>query len=152
MSTSLVIKVCLWLLFVLNNTPSDINKRNNHLTSQFIEHKKTKIFDIIFLGPVQGQSLKCDDFKPVIGVQLSPLDNWISTSISMQPNDEKRWKTYTDSLLLKKTIYYNLILQPIISNLKYFFSHLLSVMITSFKSYKEIHLWPNQKLLCAQCW
>jgi hypothetical protein len=59
---------------IINST--NINKTNNHLS---MNTKKTMTYDIGNPGFGLGHVQKFGMVKPVIGIQLSSLDNWIST-------------------------------------------------------------------------
>ena len=57
------------------NNSTNINKTNNHLSSELTEHKKKRgitTYDIGNPDPGLGHTQKCGGVKP------SPLDNWIS--------------------------------------------------------------------------
>ena len=41
------------------NNSTDINKQNNHLSHQSIEHKEAKTYDVGNPGPGLGQAQKC---------------------------------------------------------------------------------------------
>jgi hypothetical protein len=60
---------------VINST--NINKTNNHLS---MNTKKTMTYDVGNPGLGLGHAQIFGMVKPVIGIQLSSLDNWISTS------------------------------------------------------------------------
>ena len=49
---------------VMFNNSTKINKMNNHLSPQAIEHKKTKTYGIGNPGPDLGQVQKCGEIKP----------------------------------------------------------------------------------------
>jgi hypothetical protein len=64
---------------VKNST--NINKTNNHISPQIIEHiTNTTIYDAGNTGPGLGQANKYGRVKPVNGISTihPPLDNWIS--------------------------------------------------------------------------
>jgi hypothetical protein len=53
---------------VMVNNFTNINKTNNHLSPQSIEHKKkTMIYDVGNPGPSLGQAQQCGGVKPLIG-------------------------------------------------------------------------------------
>ena len=64
----------------------------------------TTTYDVGNPGPDLEHAQKCGGVKLVKGSQPSPLDNWISNGNAYI---NQRYKTYTDSLPFKKTIYYH---------------------------------------------
>jgi len=62
---------------VYNST--SLNKKNNHLSPQIIEHKKKPTtYDVGNPGPGLGWALKMfGGVKPVDEIPIDPLDNWI---------------------------------------------------------------------------
>lgn len=60
----------------------------NQISSQIIEGKKIKTFDVGNLDQSLGQTHKGGVVKPVNGIQPSILDNWISNG-NTDTNDRK---------------------------------------------------------------
>ena len=65
------------------NNSTYINKANNYLSSQLIEHKKDHDIQCWKLGTSLEQGQKSGGIKPINGMTTPPplfLDNWISNS------------------------------------------------------------------------
>jgi hypothetical protein len=60
---------------VIVNNAININKTNNHLSHQIIEHKNTMTYDVGNQGPGLRQEQKCGRVKSINGIPPSPLDN-----------------------------------------------------------------------------
>ena len=59
MNTIIILKLWKWQTVMVNNSPN-INKANNHLSTQFIEHnKKITIYDNANLDPGLGPEQIC---------------------------------------------------------------------------------------------
>ena len=80
---------------VKNST--NINKTNNHIAGQIIEHKKTTTNDDGNQNPGLGQAQRCGGFKPY------PPDNRISNGSTYNVHKQMIKKPCTYSLPLKNT-------------------------------------------------
>ena len=77
---------------VMVNHSSNINKTNNHISLQFIEHKRDHD---ICRNPYSGlgQAQICGGVKPVNGMQPSPLHNWHSNG-NANINKQTKYKQH----------------------------------------------------------
>ena len=58
--------------------PSNINKTNNYISPQIIEHKKTTTYDVGNPRPGMGQTQQCGELTLLIIIVFQPpLDIWI---------------------------------------------------------------------------
>ena len=82
------------------NNSTNINKSNNHLSPQIVEHNKKKTMIYGIRNPVPGLGTDTKMWQGSIGLwdsNLSPFDNWI---FNVNTDVNKQLKTYTALLLL----------------------------------------------------
>jgi len=91
---------------MLNISIIDINKMNDHRSSQTTEHKKT--YGVGNAAPALGHAQRCGGVKHVNGIpNLPTLDNWISndnTDINKQKNLYVNIFTIVTCNLCKKNV------------------------------------------------
>ena len=86
-------KICIRLYQLWKD---NLNKTNNHLSTQIIEHKKnTTTYDIGNLGPGLRQAQQCGRIKLANGTQPYPLGNWVSNSNTDVKKDKNLLSTIT---------------------------------------------------------
>jgi hypothetical protein len=74
------------------NNATNINKTQNHISSQPIEHKKTTTYDVGNSGPGLGQAQKCGVVEQLNGTPIPFLITGSPTAIHIHVYIIKRYK------------------------------------------------------------